>query len=133
MTTCHGHDVLEADAHNLKPFGRDHGMFGQKAKVLEHSKDVDVVVAKAHPEPDIGLGVVGGQRMHLVVARHIGLLLAHDGQVPFAANLEHLVLFPRAALPAVDRAGKLAKVDLGVEVGREILAVITRINIDDVD
>ena len=67
------------------------------------------------------------------MAGHIGLLLANDGQIPFAADLEHLVLLPRAFLPAVDRAGEFAEVDLGVEVGREILAVIARVDVDDVD
>ena len=89
--------------------------------------------AEAHPEPHVGVLVAGRQAVNLVMAGQIGGLLADDRQVPFAPDLEHLVLAPRAALPAVNRAGELAEVDLGVEVGGEVAPVRARVDVHDVD
>ena len=67
------------------------------------------------------------------MAGHVGLLLADDGEIPDAADLEHRVLGPVAVLPGVDGAGEFAEIDLGVEIGREVLAVGAGVDVDDVD
>ena len=91
------------------------------------------MVAEAHPEADIGRTHILGQRMDLVMARHIGLLLADHRQIEFMADLEHLVRGPFIVLPGVDHAGEFAEIDFRVEIGGEILAVITGIDVDNVD
>src|SRR5690606_6849582 len=63
----------------------------------------------------------------------IGLVPADDGQVPFLADLEHLVVGPLAVLPRPDPAGELAEIDLRVEIGGEVAAVASGIDVDDVD
>jgi len=91
------------------------------------------VLAKVHPEPDIGLRVMCDKRMHFVVARHVRLLLAHNSQNPFATDLEHLVALPGTLLPAIGGPCKFAKVDFRIEVCREIPAVRFGVDVDDID
>src|SRR5690606_36112532 len=62
-----------------------------------------------------------------------GLLLADDGKVPLAADLEHLVFLPLAVLPRPDPARELAEIDLRIEVGGEVAAMAAGIDVDYVD
>src|SRR5690606_41613494 len=64
---------------------------------------------------------------------HVAGLLTDDRQVIRALDLEHLVAGPLTVLPGPDLTGEFAEVDLGIEVGREIVPVATGVDIDDVD
>ncbi|QTK81390.1 Hypothetical protein AT6N2_L0473 [Agrobacterium tumefaciens] len=127
----HGLDHLER--HDFQTFRRLDRLFGQEAKVLQHGEDVDVVIAEAHPEAHIGTVHVLGKRMHLVMAGHISLLLADDGQIEFLANFEHLVRLPLAILPGINDAREFAEIDFRIEVGGEPAAVAAGVDIDDID
>src|SRR5690606_34523015 len=96
---------------------------GEQAEILQHGEDVDVVVAKTHPEADGRHLEDMRQRMHLVMASEVRLLLADDRQIPFLADLEHPVRNPLLVLPGPDLAGELAEVDLRVEIGGEVAAM----------
>ena len=64
---------------------------------------------------------------------HVAGLRADNRQIVGTLDLEHLVAGPLAVLPGPHLPGELAEVDFRVKVGREVLAVATGIDIDDVD
>ena len=108
-------------------------MLGEQTQLVQHREDIDVVLAKAHPEADVGHTQIGRERVDLVVARQIGGVFAHHRQIIGALDLEHLVRGPLALLPTPYRAGELPEIDLRVEIGGKIAAVAAGVDIDDVD
>nr|GFC89778.1 hypothetical protein [Tanacetum cinerariifolium] len=127
----HGLDHLER--HHLQTFGGGDRLLGKQAEVLQHREHIDVVLAEAHPEAHVGHVEVLRQRVHFIVAGQVQVLRADHRQVVGALDLEHAVAGPLAVLPAPDLPGELAKVDFRVEVGGEILAVGTGIDVENVD
>ena len=67
------------------------------------------------------------------MAGQVEALFADHGQVVGAFDLEHPVGRPLAVLPAVDLTGEFAEVDFRVEIGGEVLAVGTGVDVEDVD
>ena len=67
------------------------------------------------------------------MTRQVAVLLANHWQIIGTLDFKHLIRLPLAVLPRVDGAGELAEVDLRVEVGGEVLAMATGIDVNDVD
>src|SRR5690606_6475551 len=91
------------------------------------------MVTKAHPETDVRHVEVLRQRVQLIVTGHVAGALTYDRQVVGTLDLEHLVLHPLAVLPAPYPTGELTEVDLRVEVGGEVVSVVTGVDVDDID
>ena len=127
----HGLDHLERN--DFQAFGGAHWLLGEQAEVLQHGEDVDVMLAEAHPETDVRHVEVLGERVHLIMTGQVEALFAHDRQVVGAFDLEHAIGRPLAVLPAVNLTGEFAEIDFRVEIGGEILAVGTGVDVEDVD
>ena len=67
------------------------------------------------------------------MAGQVQVLHAHHRQIVGAFDFEHAVAGPLTVLPAVDRAGEFAEIDFRVEIGGEVLAVRTGVDVEDVD
>ncbi len=64
---------------------------------------------------------------------HIAGTLTHHWQVICTAHFEHLVSLPLVVLPRVDTASKFTEVDLWIEVGSKPMAMLTGVDIDDIN
>ncbi len=119
--------------HDFQAFGGADRFLGKQAEVLQHGEDVDVVLAEAHPEAHVGHVEVLRQRVHFIVAGQVQVLRTHHRQVVGTLDFEHGVAGPLAVLPAPHLSGEFAEIDLGIEVGGEILAVGTGVDVEDID
>src|SRR3990167_1022843 len=119
--------------HNFEAFGGFYRLLGEQAEVFQHGKHIDVVLTEAHPEAHIGYIQVLGQGMHFVMPGQVQILLADHWQVVGAFDFKHCVAGPLAVLPAPDLPGAFTEIDFRVEIGGEVLAVGTGVDVEDVD
>ncbi|MNH01098.1 hypothetical protein D3C79_603080 [compost metagenome] len=127
----HGLDHFQR--HHFQAFGGLDRLLGKQAKVLQHGEHIDVVLAEAHPEAHVRYVEVLRNRVNFVVAGQVQVLRAYHWQVVGTLDLEHGVAGPLAVLPAPHLPGELAEVDFRVEVGGEVLAMRTGIDVENVD
>ena len=119
--------------HNFKAFGGFYRLFGEQAEVFQHGKHIDVVLTEAHPETHVGHVQVFGQGMHFVMPGQVQILFADYRQVVGAFDFKHAVAGPLAVLPAPDLASEFTEIDFRIEIGGEVLAVRTGVDVEDVD
>jgi len=118
--------------HHLLAGAQGHRQVRQEAEGAQDGEDIDVVVAEAHPEADaVGVDVLR-ERVQLVVAVEVHRAHPRHREVVDALHRVRRVLLPLPVDPGPD-LDELAEVDLGVEVGGEVLAVAAGIDVEDVD
>jgi hypothetical protein len=130
-----GQQLLEElDRHDRAPLV-EHRLDAGHADVAEHLEVLEVVVGEAHPELRmLEARIVLGQRLELLVVHAVDLV----GTDLFGAGEALLERHrrrgdERATLPVPALGGHLADVDLRVEVGRERVAVVATVDVDDVE
>ena len=93
-----------------------------------------VGLAEGHEKADaLDTRDVLGQRLDLLVVQQVHILVADLIEVILALDGHSRDLDPVAVLPVGAGRGNLAQVDLGVEVGRERVAVVAAIAVQNVD
>ncbi len=127
----HGLDHFQR--YHFQAFGGFHRLLGEQAQVFQHGEHVDVVLAEAHPETHVRHVEVLRNRVNFIVAGQVQVLRTYHRQVVGTLDFEHGVAGPLAVLPAPHLPGELAEVDFRVEVGGEVLAMRTGIDVEDVD
>ena len=113
----------------------DHRVDARHADVLQHLQVVQVVVGERHPEARAPhLGEVLHEGFELLVVHQVDLLRADAlREVEHAADGKRIRFLPAALFPVLAACRDLADVDLRVEVGREGLAVLAGVAVDDVE
>ena len=123
----------ELDRHDLVPLELDRGG-GQHADVLQTLHMGQVGLAKGHKEADaLDIRDVLGQRLDLLVVQQVHILVADLVKVVLTLDGHGRDLDPVAVLPVGAGRGNLAQVDLRVEVGRERVAVVAAVAVQNVD
>mgnify|MGYP003312034807 CR=1 FL=1 len=98
-----------------------------------------VALAKRHEEADaLHTWDVLGQGFDFFVVQEVHVLLAHFVEHVFALdahgrNFNPVTLAVCVGVPVAARSGNFAQVDFGVEVRRELVAVIAAVAVENVD
>ena len=104
------------------------------ADVLQNGKMRDVLVPEGHPEARARhLGIELREAFQLLVIHHVHVLEPHGLEVELDLLRHRRGLDELAILPVPRRRGHFANVDFRVEIGGEMLAVVTAITIEDVE
>ena len=107
---------------------------GQHADVLQTLHVRQIALPERHEEADAldPLDVLG-ERLYLFVMEQIHVLDSDTVKVVLALYAHRRDLDPLAVLPIRSRRGNFAQIDLGIEVGRERIAVVAAVAVEDVD
>ena len=98
--------------------------------VFQHLEVGKILLRKGHPETNAFQAFdVLTERFHLLVIEKIGILRPDDWEVVDLVYAHGFDFFPFTFFPVASILGNLTDVDLWVEVGRKVVAVVTRIGV----
>ena len=115
------------------------GLGAEHAHVFEAAHVVEVALAERHEEADaLYARDVLGERFDFFVVQQVHVLLAHFVKHVFALDahgrdFDPVALAVLVGVPVAARSGNFAQIDFGVEVRRELVAVIAAVAVEDVD
>ena len=127
------HRFQEMQRHDLLTVEIDR-LDARHAHVLQALQMRQVTLPERHEEPDpLDVGNVLRQRLKLLMVDQIHVLRTDLGEVVHAFDLHRFGLDPIAALIVLAVGGHLSNVDLGIEIRRERITMISAVAVENVN
>ena len=109
-----------------------HRLFRSHAEIGQHGKNVQIMIAKAHPKAD-GVGIyVLRQRVQFVMACKVYRAASYYREIIVHANGMNFLQLPLTLIPSPNLF-KLPEIDLRIKVRGKILAMAAGIDIQNIN